>query len=594
MPKSASKLIIGSLFIILVSFLTFLPSFNLALFGDDWLAIWRYLEHLGPKSPGQWNYLTYFLTPYGAQDILMGFLRNLYGFNSFYYYLTSFVFRLFAAFSLYPLVFYLTKSKLASLFSILFFSITIIGLETTNWVFNMPSYITIGLFNLTLYFFIKSREESHLKKIFISAILYYSAYIITPIRMHGSLPLLFLLEVLWIIQKRSLKIFKQSLLRFTIMLIIFLIIKFTGQSLGPSNEIQERLIQGFNTSITLLTYGRLDFIFHPLIMFGSMIVPDFLIQQMVGITNISFITLFFSILFIFLFIILCLILTNISKETNKKFVLEFISASLIWTLISWVLFPKNTQPFPNNSIIPSATLILANIGGYVSIFLILLFKRNWLKERISTALFISLIWPILSFAAAWWFTPQVIFPTTYRYLIFSAVGISICLGSIISLGNSFRKQLLLVSFLSLLLVLHLISTNNYFNIMKNIRNQQIVDKIWSSIPYIPETGKEPLVFYFESDNNNYSVLYHTVTFGFPPHMQLLYHLSQYDMAPVPMENWTEVVSAVKDGQSFKPYGYPLKPISINNIYAFHLQGQDNLIDITKAARQKLMEEKLNK
>ena len=132
MFKNLPRLLIGSSIIILVSLLTFLPSFDLSLFGDDWLAFWRYLEHLGPKSSGQWSHLTYFLTPYGAQDILMGLLRNIYGFNSSYYYLTSFVFRLFAAFSLYPLVFYLTRNKLATFFSILFFSITIIGLETTN------------------------------------------------------------------------------------------------------------------------------------------------------------------------------------------------------------------------------------------------------------------------------------------------------------------------------------------------------------------------------------------------------------------------------------------------------------------------------
>lgn len=577
-----SRLLLGSCFILFVSFLTFLPSFNLALFGDDWLAFFRYLEHLGPKSSGQWNHFTYFLTPYGAQDILMGFLNSLYGFQSSYYYIISYILRLFAAFTLYPLVFHLTRNKLATFFSILFFGVTIIGLDTTNWVFNMPSYITIGLFNLTLYFFIKSREANHFKQIFFAAFLYYFAYIITPIRMHGSLPFLFLLEFIWVIQKRNFKTFKQSLIRFGMMFALFLIIRFTGHSLGPSNEISERLTQGFSISTTLLNQGRLDLIFHPFTIFGSMIIPDFLIQQMVGFSDIGFATFFFSILLLFFFLIISLLLTNTF--------LKFLSSSLIWTLISWILFPKNIEAFPNNTITPSASLVLQNIGAYTFILLILLLIENWRKAKLSTALFIALIWPILSFFAAWWFTPQVIFPTTYRYLIISSVGISILLGVIISLGSGFKKQLFLTSVLSVFLILHMTSTNYYLRLMENFHSQQITDKIWSSIPYIPQVGKEPLVFYFEGDDGNYVILHNVLTFGFPPHMQLLYHLTESDIAPVPMRDWKEVVSAVKDGQSFAPYGYPLTPIPINHIYGFRLQGQDNLINITDLARKRLAEE----
>ena len=124
--------------------------------------------------------------------------------------------------------------------------------------------------------------------------------------------------------------------------------------------------------------------------------------------------------------------------------------------------------------------------------------------------------------------------------------------------------------------------------MLNSHSQQIADKIWSAIPYIPQVGKEPLVFYFERDENNASILGDAVTFGFPFHIALLYNLTEADKIPVPMEDWREVVSAVKDGQSFKAYGYPLKPIPIDHVYGFHLQGQDNLINITDMVRQKLL------
>lgn len=577
------SLILGSLLIILISYLVFLPSFNLALFGDDWLAIWRYLQHLGPTSSGEWNHLTYFLTPYGAQDILMGFLKNIYGFDPRYYFIISFLLRLFASFSLYPLVFYLTRSKLATFFAILFFSITIVGLDTTTWVFNMPTYITVGLFNLALYFFIKSREENQQKQFFFAVFFYYFAYIITPIRMHGSLPFLFLLEFFYVLQKKDFKIFKRALIRLVIILLVFLFIRFSGQSLGPSSEISERLTQGFNISGLLLNQGRYDFIFHPLIILGSMIIPDFLISQIVGISSIGFTTFFLSILFLLFFLIIYLLLT--------KTFFKFFSLSLLLTFLSWIFFPKNIESFPNNIITSSASLVLFNVGGYIFILLILLIIENWRKERFSTGLIISFMLPILSFFAAWWFTPQVIFPTAYRYLIISAVGISIFLASLISLGKKYKNELYLTIILSSLLILHILSTNYYLRLMESFHSQKISDKIWSSIPYIPEMGKKPLVFYFEGDSNNFIILHNVITFGFPPHMQLLYNLTEKEIAPVPMRDFSEVISAVKDGKSFAPYGYELKPIPIDNVFAFHLQGQDNLVNITDIVRKKLSEEK---
>src|ERR1035437_6763385 len=105
--------IIFFIILTLISLFTFYPTFSLNLFGDDWLAFFRYLQHLGPKSPGAWNHLTYFLTPYGAQDIMMGLLQKIFDYNSTWYYLTNYCLRLGAALSLYPLVLYLTKSKLS-------------------------------------------------------------------------------------------------------------------------------------------------------------------------------------------------------------------------------------------------------------------------------------------------------------------------------------------------------------------------------------------------------------------------------------------------------------------------------------------------
>lgn len=110
-----------ALLITLISFLTLSPVFHIGLYGDDWLAIFRYVVHVSPQANEGWNLFTYYLTPYGSQDIIMGLLYSNFGSNGFYFEITSYIFRLIAAFSLYPIVFYLTKNKLATFFSMLFF-----------------------------------------------------------------------------------------------------------------------------------------------------------------------------------------------------------------------------------------------------------------------------------------------------------------------------------------------------------------------------------------------------------------------------------------------------------------------------------------
>lgn len=571
------------LIIILISIFVFFPTFNLALFGDDWLAFFRYKQHVDPGS-GQWNHLTYYLTPYGPQDILMGILQKIFNYESTPYYILSFIFRMTAAVSFYPLVYYLTKSKLASFFALLFFSITTIGLDTTNWVFNMPSYITIALFNIFLYFFLKSRQENRIKLLIIAAIFYYLAYVTTPIRMHGSLLFIFFLEVFWVLQKRSFTITKMSALRFCAVLIVFLIVRFTGQSQGPPQEPMERFMIGLTTDLRMFSQGRFDFIFYPIVMFGSMLIPDLIgpqgqiktLRQLLPIF--IFTGIAFSLLAFF-------VIKNI-RDFRSKFFINLLVALGLWIVLVSLVFKGNQNFFNNTNQIFSLL-----IGGYTLILIGFLIIKFFKQKYISQALVLGISWSFMSFFFAWWWVPASIFSTTYRYLIVSAVGISILLATIISLGKGRRAQISLFILLLSLIILHIISTRMYINNLLQSHSQEISNKIWAKIPHIPEVGKtkEPLIFYFEGDGTNGAILHNVITFGFPPHMALLYNIREGDRTPVPMSDFREVISAVKDGQSFKAYGFPQKPIPLDRVYAFRLQGQDHLINMTDLVRQKLQE-----
>lgn len=578
------KLFTAVLVILIISLFALYPSFNLGLFGDDWLAFFRYAQHLGPRSPGAWNHLTYYLTPYGPQDILMGLLQRVFDYQSTWYYLISYILRLIAAFSFYPLVFYLTKNKFSSFFAVLFFSVTTTGLDTTNWVFNMPSYVTVALFNLCLLFFIKQREKEDIKLLLLAAIFYYFAYITTPIRMHGSLIFLFSLEAFYVLQERTIRITKKALIRFAVMLGVFLIIRYTGQSQGPLQEPSERFFLGIKAMSEMISQGRFDFVFYPVIMFGSAIIPDFILPSFQVISKSKLLVMNLIPSFLAFLVFSFLLIKNISVAKMDFF------KRVVFTAIGWVIVIIITFHFNLATLNDGRFIYLLLIGGF-SISLVGLLIIKYFKEKIvSTALFLGLSWSICSFFFAWWWVPASIFPTTYRYLIVTAMGVSVILATIISLGKNKKQQTALFTIFCLIILIHIISSHIFINYSLNSHNQQISGKIWSSIPKVPEIGKskEPIIFYFEGDDTNGGILHDVITFGFPPHMAMLYGLrEECGCIPSPMSDFKDVVSAVSDGKSLRAYGYPTVPVSINRVYAFHLQGKDNLINVTAEARAKL-------
>lgn len=505
--------------LVTLSLLAFYPSFNLGLFGDDWMTFWRYLQYLEPSSSGQWNHLSYFLTSYGPQDIIMGLLQKIYGYNALFYQLTSYTLRLLASFSLYPVAWYLTRneqapsfgSRLPAFFAVTFFSITSIGLETTAWVFNMPSYIAISFLNLFFYFYLKSHFEQKINLLILAVLLFTLAFLMQPIRMHGLLPFIMVMELFWLFQKLSKLQIKQFLIRIALFSSIFLILFLTlskspvAPTLGVSNEI-------FTTLLKLINEGNINYLLNPIKTIGSIFIPP-------------------------------------SSNYNQQ------------------LF----------------------IGMAVVLVWILLIIKSRKDQKTQTALFFSFTWLISSFLFAWLRAPQSILNSTHRYFIVSAVGMALFLASITSIDNiKSNKNIIYLGVISLILV-NIIFTRSYLKEQEKAHSIEVSNKIWDSMPYIEEVGKNdgPLVFYFADDGSNAVILRDVVTFGFPPHMALLYGITEENRTPIPMSDFKEVVSAVTDGKSFAPYSHPQKAIQVDRVYAFQLQGKDNLINITDIAREKL-------
>ncbi len=584
--KKNITLFLGFIIILAISLFVFLPTFNLALFGDDWYTLWRYLYFLGPKSSDGYNYLTYLITSYGSQDIVMSLLYNLFGNYSPPYYIISYLLRMVATISLIPIIFFLTKNKFAAFLAALFFSITPIGLETTNWVFNMPVYISIAFFNLFLYFFLLFQENNQIKLLITSLSLFLLAHIASPIRMTGLLTFTIFLEIFFALQ--GLKKKKQFLIEVGLFILVFMLINLTS---GIATSVPKSRVAFFVSGINtvnmgiviiqhLLSQNRFDFILYPLLTIGEMVIPDTTIIISEGFS------LFINLIFLYLiFLSVSFLLFKSSEKLNVNFYRKTIIFGFILNLIVIAVYQISKSTLSIHSII---SII---VGGYLLITGINLLLCTRKNGSISTALFISISWIVISFIFTWFRAPETVMPTVHRYLIVSAIGISLLFATIFSLGKNTKYRILLFCLILILIIFHMNASRNFIKEQLIYHGRETSSKIWSTIPSMPqiENSIYPVVIYLENDGTNGPILYTSLGFGLDYHLALIYNIRNSDKIPIMMDDWKNIISAVTDGKSFAPYGRSLKPVPIDHIYAFRLEGSDQLINMTDDARGKLKE-----
>lgn len=444
----------------------------------------------------------------------MGLVYKLFGFNSSPFHITSYLFRLLASFSLYPIALELTKKRLSASVAVLFFSVTAVGLETTGWVFNMSSYIAIIFLNIFFYFYMKSRRNLKPLPLILTGGFFAAAFLMLPIRMHGLIVFVLAMELFWLFQKTI--TFKQFLIRSALFIVIFLIIilRLAQSPIAPAFSVSEEIISNFTK---LIAEGNFSFLLNPVKTIGSIFIP---------------------------------LLKNYSQQ--------FIAGSL--ALAAWILF---------------------------------IFKSKQLSEQ--NALIFPLFWLISSFIFAWLRFPggdPLNWP--HRYLIVSGLGIALFLAAITSIPKIKNITYFLAAFL---IFINIISARSYLQDQEKTHNITISSKIWNAVPKIDGIGQDnkPFIFYFEGEGSNSGIIRDVITFGFPPHMALIYNLQSkynsygHEKLPLPMNEWSAVVNAARNGKGLYAYGYPEEKVSLDRIYAFHLQGSDNLINITDQARLKLRE-----
>ena len=584
-PLVRNLLLLGIIF--LVGFFALRHTFSLTLVGDDWLAFYRFQYHVGKWSNGQLNFLTSFLTPYGAQDLTMGLLAKTFGYNSLAFFIVSFLLRGGGSVALFIVVNKLAKNSIAAFISGLFFFVSSVGLDATSWVFNMPSYASLIAISFFIYFFIKSQTERKLLFAGYAAVFYFLSYLLAPIRIHGipifaiALEVFFILKTLLILKERKYELKKELvivILRQLLMAGVLIGILYIGASRGIGSNLTQRIKEGYDYISLSAKNGDFTFFLNPVIIFGRFFLPETVLQSLLK--SLWFLPqrpFWLSLILFSPFIYLSA--RNRKKDKNLVFT-GFLSLLIIWTLIvRSILYLKPSYLDPTLA-------IPAYLGGYLVVFWFYLLITN-IRKSFSTILFASVAWTFSGFLFPWLWTPNSLFGTFHRYLIMSSLGVSIFCATLF-LAFSHKKVKWLVFFiLALLIGIQFDTTNRYFSYLSTVRNRELNDKIWTKLSKIEAVGKEetPLVFYFEGENN--AIIYYLITFGFPPHVGILYDIKDLNKLPVPLDRWEDAVKVISTGENLPAYGYKAKPTPVKNFYAFRLKADGNLEDITAEKRKEL-------
>jgi hypothetical protein len=375
-------------------------SFNLAIDGDDWLALYRYL--ITYNSLSSYFNPANFSTNYDIANILMGVIYSVFGFSPSPYYVISFVFRIVSALSIYIVVIHLNKNKLFALLAAITSICLYAGIETTNWVFNMNSYISIALFVLATLFIIRIKKEFTKNNLLLLSLMLFLSFFVSPTRLHGLIFIIPLIPFISIDSERKINL-KRKFILFVSLVFPLLVFRLFTRSTGDVDFfiIISSGIRNFITLVIDITAN-----------IGSSILPDLFIRNFIQSESISQIKSFNTFIDISWPIILLLsTLLFFLKETKV-----FKPGLMIWgglIIMTFLAFSQNLT-FSNNLL----SIYHLLVGEFFILFTLLYFVVN--RKKLITISYMNLYFLYSSISLLiipGLINQDAIFSSDHRYLI---------------------------------------------------------------------------------------------------------------------------------------------------------------------------------
>ena len=583
----------------LISALVFRKSFDLGLYGDDWLQLYNLWLSFDIHKQLSYFDIRSYLGAYWPQYFFLGIIKYFFGYQAQAYFAASLFLRILATISLFFLGLRISKSLLMAFLASLVFIFAAAGLQTTDWVFNMNTYAGMFFFNLSMIFYLNTRKLTTLFSFqYIAFILSFTlALASVPVRMHGAVPLIIATELfLFFLEKKAIlrtnHMPKANLfLVFRLILpIIIMLLLIKAGSFGSSGDNTPLFKASFTYLQDMLHKGRYDLLFYYLGIIGNITFPDISTFSLSFNRLLPITLLFTSIGLLFSYAI----------KANKFMYTAVIISNILWAFIAKTLLLWNPS-------LSFSNIFSISLGYQTIILSMLTFHQTYKKyPSIASSIIISLLWLFLFSIIYWPRTGFLILETTSRYLTVSAMGFSLLFAAVISImiknfsettnqSAKIRLSKSAILFISFVTIFCLLTANYqagqlYLTSLEVNRNLSLVNKTWDSlkkeVPKLDEN--EPSVFYFTTDNT--TSLYMVLTFGFWPHAGLIYNIADMLNTPIPTDNYSELLEMVRTGEPLKRvHARKESPVPLTRVFAFDFRNGE-LINITEAARKKIAED----
>lgn len=566
--------------VIFLSWITFKDSFEIALSGDDWLlhyTIWMIFDV--QKSANFLDPSTYLCT-YCPHYSFLSIIKSLWGYSAFPHYLISLFFRIGVSISLFFLVRILTKQNIPAILAGIFFSVSYIGIQTTDWVFNFTHYGGIIMVCLFFILYVKAKNLTNFLTLTYATLAFIGALIISPPRMHGLYPLVLVAELSWLVIEGKNYQFKKAFLRLAILLLTYKII-LSNPGYGTTEYNLSQVIKGLEMAKDMLSQGNTAFLLNPISSVGNYLIPDMLWQKLPlsGMLSLVPIALIFGLLSTG-----ALFFAHI-KSRSLKIYLFFL---LLWFLIMY-LFRKTNLNFYS-----IYQIGFGLIGGYTLIFSYWLFNQlKSSKPLLAFALILGQGWMLTFSLFPWLIAPYQIFDSSMRYSIQQAAGLAIWIATIftvILIGSRERKinqtQGIIYSLIAGFVLMHILFSQQYLASLKTNRGTNIDEQLWNTIfrdvPTLPQD--KPSVFFLSYDD--YYLAEWDLRFPFSSHGALHYQITNQKANPFMIYEYDKLLSIVTDGKALGPQGYEPDPLPLNYVYGYILRNR-GLTNITTELREKL-------
>lgn len=456
---SLLKIYFPILIVVLFLFFVLKPAISLPLPGITYVDLQVVVHDFGKDLSFLYPPIKYYVYQYGTQFSSILIVYKLFGFNPKAYFMIDIFLRITAAVAIYLFTAKWSKSKFAGVVAAIFFGVNLPGLQpTTRVAFFLVYGGVISLF-IFLNYWLNFHYHPNGKSLKKSALFFALAILTYPVRMIGTVPLVFAGEIYWFLKsfgnEAALKFWIKH---FLLLLIIILLFVFVTGTLSSTPELSFKRVSPTILFISLLT-GYPAVITTLWLFISNLIASPVSLIINSDITNLKLLTLILPFLGIIFFL---------SCIFRKKFLLAFASLTAITFAPFVMASAKNLEGWDDSFV------VVTQIGGSLfilsNLYLILMQNKN---ERLTKMGLLGSAIVLSAIFFPWLISPQKAnndqsaFNFIHRYYTIPSAGMGILLASVVASSWDWLRN-------SLKILLNLKTKPGFFQLIKSLTLLPIV------------------------------------------------------------------------------------------------------------------------